>query len=62
MGAVVGTHGKGGQIIEIACSGGAQGVLFWRWITGIDIAGKDFLTNIIDFHSVPPASNILIPF
>jgi hypothetical protein len=36
VGAVVGTHGKGGQVVKVTGSCGTEGLPFRLWIAGIE--------------------------
>jgi hypothetical protein len=49
VGAVMGAHGKRGQIVEVTCPGRIHGLFFRHGITGIDSAGENLLTDINDF-------------
>ena len=51
MRAIVGAHGKGGQIIQVAGRCGAEGLPFRFRIAGIDRAGENFLGDVVNFHS-----------
>jgi hypothetical protein len=51
MGAVMGAHGKNGQIVKVSFLRGVHSLLFRRRISGINAAGKDFLADVINFHS-----------
>jgi hypothetical protein len=46
----VGTHGEGGQIVQIRVVGRIQRHFFRFRISRIDGAGKDFLADIVKFH------------
>ena len=61
MGAIVGAHGKGSQIADIPGRGGQQSVPFRLRITGINSAGKDFLTNIVNLHFTPLKTSDAFP-
>jgi hypothetical protein len=50
MGAVVGAHSKGSQVVKLAIGGGGKGHLLWLRTSGIDCAGENLLGNIVDFH------------
>ena len=61
MGAVVGAHGKGRQVIQVSRSGGAAYLPLRRGIAGVNAAGKDLLRNIIYLHFLPPSSFSAFP-
>ena len=52
MGTIMGAHGKGTQIVQVACLGRVQRLFFGPGIAGIDRAGKYFLADVVDFHVV----------
>ena len=54
MGAVMGAHRKSCQIIQVAIFCSTKALLFRFWIPGIDLAGENFLGNIINLHSISP--------
>jgi hypothetical protein len=50
VGAVVCAHGKGGEVIKVACICGIQDLFLRPGIAGIDGAGKNLLGDIVNFH------------
>jgi hypothetical protein len=50
VGTVVGAHGKGGQVVKVTFFGRIQNLLLRLGIAGIDVTGKHFLRDIVNFH------------
>jgi hypothetical protein len=60
MRAIVDAYEKDRQMIAVLCGCGAKIRRFRFRITGIDIARKKFLTDIVDFHGASAVSALLI--
>ena len=53
VGAVMGAHGKGSEIVQRPVCCGAKCVAFRFRITGVDLAGENLLGNVVNLHRVP---------